>query len=279
MAAAGQDQGVDHAVESERRTRGALELGIDEAEVEGRVVGDQLGIADEGQELVGDILEERLVLQELGGQAVHGHRVTMDIALGIEVAMELAARGNTVDDLDAAELDQPVAVDGVEPRRLRVEDDLAQHWRFPMRYASTDCSLSPLAGRGSGYAQNLAKAVPWRPFERFDQLIDLEVGVGECAAGVHNEIRTRALVGIGHLAGQHLLELLQRHAGTPQHALALHVGGRADDDDRIDTRRRRRSPAAAAPRSPPWRRLWRLRRAGMRARPRAPGDGRWLRGA
>ena len=35
--------------------------------------------------------------------------------------------GMWVDDLDAAELDQPVAVGGIEPRGLGVHDDLAQH--------------------------------------------------------------------------------------------------------------------------------------------------------
>ena len=114
-------------------------------------MGDERGVADEGQELVGDILEERLVLQELAGQAVHGHRIAMDVALGVEVAVELAARGDAVDDLDAAELDQPVAVVGVEPRRFRVDDDLAQHWLFPDAIREHCYSLSPFfMGRGLG---------------------------------------------------------------------------------------------------------------------------------
>ena len=94
---------------SERRAR-PRQLGIEKADVEAGVVGDQRGIADELEELLGDILEQRLVLQELGGEAVHVHRVAMDVALGFEVAVELAAGGDAVDDLDAADLDQPVAV-------------------------------------------------------------------------------------------------------------------------------------------------------------------------
>jgi hypothetical protein len=61
------------------------------------------------------------------------------------------------------------------------------------------------------------------------------IGVDKGAAGVHNEIRTRALVGIGELPLQHLLELFQYHAETPQHPLELSVGWRDDDDGRVDT--------------------------------------------
>ena len=131
VAAPRQDEGIDDAIEGERRPRGALELGIDEAEVEGSVVGNERGVADEGEELVGDVLEQGFVLEELAGQAVHVDRIAVDVALRVEVAVELAAGGDAVDDLDAAELDQPVAGVGVEPRRLRVDDDLAQHWQSP----------------------------------------------------------------------------------------------------------------------------------------------------
>src|SRR5205814_2957224 len=90
-----------------------------------------------GEELVGDVLEQRFVLEELGREAVHVDRVAVNVALGIEVAVELEAGGDAVDDLDAAELDQPVAFVGVEPRRLGVDDDLAQHPASPEPYAST----------------------------------------------------------------------------------------------------------------------------------------------
>ena len=69
----------------------ALELGVEEAEIEHRVVRDQRRVADEGEELVGDLGEQRLVLEELGRQAVHREGLGRHVALGIEVAVERRA--------------------------------------------------------------------------------------------------------------------------------------------------------------------------------------------
>jgi len=72
--------------------------------------------------------KKRFVLQEFDGETMHVHRVTVDVALRVDVAVELAAGGDAIDDLDAAKLDQAVAVVGIEPRRLGIHDDLAQHF-------------------------------------------------------------------------------------------------------------------------------------------------------
>ena len=61
MLAAGQRQRVDDAVRIDRRVAEPRELGIDEGDVEAGIVGDQLGAVDEGQELLGDLVEGRLV--------------------------------------------------------------------------------------------------------------------------------------------------------------------------------------------------------------------------
>ena len=103
------------------------------------------------EELVGDFGEQRLVAQELAREAVHGDRFRMDVALGVDVAVELAAGGDAVDDLDAADLDQPVTAQRIEARRLGVENDLAQH-RLPPANART--SVSTCDGRH--HAQCLA---------------------------------------------------------------------------------------------------------------------------
>src|SRR6185437_2662358 len=50
------------------------------------------------------------------------------LALGVHVAMPHAARRDAIDQLDAGDLDHAVAVERVEPRRLRIEHDLAQSW-------------------------------------------------------------------------------------------------------------------------------------------------------
>ena len=49
----------------------------------------------------------------------------MHVALGIDVAVKLAARGDAVHELDAADLDQAVAALGVKAGGFGVEDDLA----------------------------------------------------------------------------------------------------------------------------------------------------------
>ncbi len=47
------------------------------------------------------------------------------VALGIHVAMEVLSGRKAVEQLDAADLDQPVALQGVEAGGFRVEHDLA----------------------------------------------------------------------------------------------------------------------------------------------------------
>ena len=126
-----QRQRIDHAVPAERRPRQPVELGIEEAEIEGRVVHHQHRAFDEGQHVVGKLGEARLVAQELGGQPVHLEGLVGHLALGVHVAMPHPARRDAVDQLDAADLDDAVAVERVEPRGLGIEHDLAQMPRHP----------------------------------------------------------------------------------------------------------------------------------------------------
>ena len=167
----------------------ALQLGIDEAEIEGGVVRNQRRIFDKTQELVGHVLEQRLVLQEIDGEAVHGDGVRMDIALGIEIAVELAAGWDAVDDLDAAELDQAIAAGRVEARGLGVEHDLAQHrvdlMRIREHYRG---AWLPACGGDERQRPELGVGRTGATLQRFDDFIDLRVGLGKRAAGVHNEI-------------------------------------------------------------------------------------------
>ena len=71
--------------------RQAREFRVEEADVEGRVVDDELGAADERHQLVDDLGELRRLLQPRGVDAVHGQRAGVDLAFGIQVAMELLA--------------------------------------------------------------------------------------------------------------------------------------------------------------------------------------------
>ena len=74
----------------EARPADAVEFVVEEADVEAGVVDDDLGAGHELQQLVGDRREQRLVGQELVGQAVHPHRVRVAGALRVEVEVQVA---------------------------------------------------------------------------------------------------------------------------------------------------------------------------------------------
>src|SRR6516162_11535913 len=82
-------------------------------------------VADERDQVLDDLGEERLVLEELARQAVDGDGLGRDVALGIEVAMKTLPARYAIDELDAADLHQSVPLEGIKPRRLGIEHDLA----------------------------------------------------------------------------------------------------------------------------------------------------------
>src|SRR5450759_212111 len=108
MLAARQQQRVDQPIARDQRTLDALEFGDDEAE-----------------EIVGDVGEKRLVLEELGRQPVDGEGLGRYFALRVEIAVERRAGRNPVEQLDAADLDQAVTLQGIQPGGFGVEDDFA----------------------------------------------------------------------------------------------------------------------------------------------------------
>ncbi len=120
-------QGVDPLAVRQGAPAHRTQLVVDEVAVEPGVVGDQRRVADELQELVADLLEARLVPEELDGDAVHGLGLGLDVALGVDVAVEAGAGGNEVLELQARQLDQPVAGTRIKAGGLGVEDDLAGH--------------------------------------------------------------------------------------------------------------------------------------------------------
>ena len=132
MLAPGQSQGVDNAFRRYGRPAGPLQLHVDEADVEARIVNDEHRVADELQEFINDLDETRLILQELVGDAVYGLRVRMDLPVfRIDEPMKLAARRDAIDELDAPNFDEPVACFPVEPGCLGIEHDFAQHAEGP----------------------------------------------------------------------------------------------------------------------------------------------------
>ena len=74
---------------------GAIEFVIEEATIERRVVRDQGGVLDEGEEGVCDTLvsEHRLASEVGAGEAVNALGVGVDVALGIDIDMKVAPGG------------------------------------------------------------------------------------------------------------------------------------------------------------------------------------------
>ena len=125
MAPPGELQRIEHLLVADRRQAEALELHVDEAHVERRIVDDQRRIPDEIHEIVGEVGEEGLVGQKFLGQAVDVEGLRRHVALWIDVDVIGLARGNVVHQLDAADLHQPVAAARVKAGRFGIEHDLA----------------------------------------------------------------------------------------------------------------------------------------------------------
>src|SRR6185369_17841990 len=97
---------------------------VEEGDVERSVVDHQLRAADELEQLVDDLGELRLLRQELVGDAVHVLRGAIDRPVRAQVAMKAAAGAAAIDQLDAADLDDAMALLRLQPRGFRVENDL-----------------------------------------------------------------------------------------------------------------------------------------------------------
>lgn len=125
MQRAGNRDAVDHAAQVNGLPAAALQLGIQEAEVEPRIVRDQLGVAQKGEQRFRLTAEQRLVGQEAVGEAVHSLRGSRHRALRIEIGVEALAGGNSIDEFDAADFDETVPVQRVQTSGFGIEDNFA----------------------------------------------------------------------------------------------------------------------------------------------------------
>src|SRR3984957_10838138 len=125
MLAPRQHQRVDHTLAAHRGAAGALQFGIEKAEIEQRIVRDELGIAEEGDQFIGLLDEQWLVLEELDRQPVNLERRFRHVAFRVEIEMERLAGRKAVDELNAANLDAPIARKGIKAGRFGIENNFA----------------------------------------------------------------------------------------------------------------------------------------------------------
>src|SRR6266536_408712 len=103
---------------------GHSKLKVEKSDVERRVVNDPLGATREIEELGDDVAEFRLAAQVVPRLAMDFGRAEVDVALRVDEELDHAAGRAAVDDLEAGQLDDPMALQRIEAGRLGVEDDL-----------------------------------------------------------------------------------------------------------------------------------------------------------
>lgn len=101
------------------------QLIIKEADIERRVVDDQLRALDEFEQVLRDVSELRLVRHHFFGDAVHLHRPLVDLAPGIDVLLVAVIARPPVDQLHTADFNDPVALGRFEAGGFSVENYLA----------------------------------------------------------------------------------------------------------------------------------------------------------
>ncbi len=126
MLAAREQKRVDDALAVHRGAAGAFQFGVEEAEIEHRVVRDKRWSSPRNAMQFLDLCgEQRLVLEELDRQAVNLEGLFRHVAFRIEVAVKRLAGRKPIDELDAADFDHAIALEGIKAGGFGIEDNLA----------------------------------------------------------------------------------------------------------------------------------------------------------
>src|SRR5690349_17660579 len=81
-------KGVDHPAHAHERTAAQLQFTVQEAEIEGRIVGDERRILEELDQLLHPVGEKRLGGQEKVAEAMHGLRFRRHRPQRVEISVE-----------------------------------------------------------------------------------------------------------------------------------------------------------------------------------------------
>src|SRR6185369_2946405 len=122
---------VDDPVETQGFLAHEAELVVQKHHVKLGIVNDERVVSNERQKIARDLAKQRFAGEKFSRNAVDVLGLNGDVALGIDETMKLAAGRNAVEDLDATDFDQSVALFRIEASRFRVENDLAHRELFP----------------------------------------------------------------------------------------------------------------------------------------------------
>ena len=120
----GQRHGIDRARGLDGGLAEPRQLGVQELEIELRVMDNQRRGADEFEKFLDDLREFGLSGQELRRQSVDRLCLRRHVALGVEVFLELPPARQAMQQLHAPDFDDPVTGVRVEAGGLGIEDDL-----------------------------------------------------------------------------------------------------------------------------------------------------------
>ena len=107
----------------------ACQFCIEKSQVEFSIMNDQRVRTDERKKFIHNGWKQRLLSEELSGQAMNGKSVCRDVALGIDVAVKPPPGWNMVNEFDASDLDNAMAFAWIETGRFGVQNNFAH--QFP----------------------------------------------------------------------------------------------------------------------------------------------------
>ncbi len=113
---------------------------VEEGDVEGCVVHDQLGPFEELDQLVDNIDEFALVLKKLVVDAMNIQGAFVDLALRVQIIVKAPPRQPAAFHLHRRNLDNAVAKLGLEACRFRIDKNLAH----PIRFLSPASAVRPV---------------------------------------------------------------------------------------------------------------------------------------
>src|SRR5690606_297776 len=100
---------VDHAVHRHFRPPAQAQFMVEEAEIEARIMRDQMAVFQKGEQFLNPACKEWLVRQKNIGKAVHGLSRRGHGTLRVVISVEGAAAGHPVQEFYTSDLDQPIA--------------------------------------------------------------------------------------------------------------------------------------------------------------------------